>query len=144
MILYVYYMSIDIDWLISLFDSYFFQEPTDPKSTHYHCDSFWRLYFVLIFWGLVEVSCCGSDFGTSFASTSQADGETNISCGPSGPTLTRARCKLEVMEMYARRWFWKSNGYSNVIVSLCHNLSLSAMFVCHADVVSGFQRGSDL
>lgn len=42
--------------------------------------------------------------------------------GPSGPTLSRGKGKLDVMEMCARQWFWKQHGFGAHWVALSQRL----------------------
>ena len=47
--------------------------------------------------------------------------------GPSGPTLSRAKFKLDLLIMFCRQFEWKVQGTENSVVALC----FSAEFSCH-------------
>ena len=38
---------------------------------------------------------------------------------PSGPTMTRARWKLDMFNMFSRQWTWRHEGFDSYFVTLC-------------------------
>ena len=51
---------------------------------------------------------------------------------PSAPTMTRARWKLEVLNMYSRQYFWKLEGFQKHFVNLVYDATKqqSELLVC--------------
>lgn len=45
--------------------------------------------------------------------------ETSSLSGPSAATFSRARYKLDLLTMLARRWFWSCEGYEAFFIGLC-------------------------
>lgn len=47
-------------------------------------------------------------------------GKASSVAGPSAPTMSRSRYKLDVMAMYARQYYWCCEGVDGHVLSLCH------------------------
>ena len=48
------------------------------------------------------------------------DADGNKIKTPSAPTMTRARWKLDILNMFARQLFWKEEGLASHFISLCY------------------------
>lgn len=61
---------------------------------------------------------------------------------PSAATISRSHCKIDILNMFARRWFWKNEGgFRGYHLSLCARLSfffLRFNVQCPLSSVHGF------
>lgn len=53
---------------------------------------------------------------------------TGTYVSPSAATISRAHCRIDILNMFARRWFWKNEGgFRGHHLSLCPRLNFIFM-----------------